>query len=448
MKKAGVGIRIEAMKWTWKLVVLVVMGPVGCVSMREGAEGVYEKQIGAVVTVVGYDPDKAMPQVSSGFFLAADRVVTARHALAGAERAEVRTSGGETLAVEGILAENQTMDVVMLQVEGGGVVWRRTARLSEGEPRIGQKLVAIGAPLGLEHTVSEGLISGIWQVPEAGQTLQHTVAVSPGSSGGPLFDMRGRVVAIQTGTITTGGDRNITAGQSLNFAVPARYIGELVAGELKGLAEGRKEVGAEWSPVVTRNVDRLGLRPFTRGDFAGARAYFEKRTEQKPEEADGWFRLGLCREHTQDLEGAMKAYRRCLELSPGHAVAGNNLGQVLLRRRQEREAVAAFRGALESKPDHLEALTGLAVACVNLKEYGEAIKAGEKAVRINDKQRVAYFALGRAYLGAGDRERAMKQLAALEKLDEKLASQLRGLMERGAETRPAGATTQSGDSGM
>jgi len=420
------------MRWA---LIFCVIATGGCVSGANttGAEGVYREQRGAVVTVVTYDPDKAMPQVSSGFFAAADRVVTARHALAGADRAEVRTADGQTIAVRGILAENQTMDVVMVEVALGGP--RRGARLAEEPPRVGQKLVAIGAPLGLESTVSEGLVSGIREVPDAGQAVQHTVAVSPGSSGGPLFDLSGRVVAIQTGTITAGGDRNITAGQSLNFAVPARYIRELVAGSLRPLGEARKEVAAEWVPAVTRNVDRLGLRPFTRDDFGGAAAYFQKRVEQSPQEADAWFRLGLCREHTRDWAEAISAYRKCLELDGKHYVAGNNLGQVHLREGRNREAVAAFRGALAAKSDYVEALTGLAMACNHLKQHSEAIEAAEKAVRLNEKQTVAHFALGQAYVGMGDRERAMKQVTVLEKLDGKMAEQLKGMISASATTR-------------
>lgn len=86
--------------------------------------------------------------------------------------------------------------------------------------RTGQKVVAIGGPKGLDLTISEGIISSLRQVDD-GTLIQTTAPVSPGSSGGGLFDMRGELVGIVT--------FQMSSGQNLNFAAPAEWIDSMQA---------------------------------------------------------------------------------------------------------------------------------------------------------------------------------------------------------------------------
>src|ERR1035438_8100458 len=79
--------------------------------------------------------------------------------------------------------------------------------------QVGEEVVAIGNPLSLESTVSNGIISGIRTVEEeGGKFVQVTTPISPGSSGGPLFNMAGEVVGITT--------LYLEGGENLNFAIP------------------------------------------------------------------------------------------------------------------------------------------------------------------------------------------------------------------------------------
>src|SRR5439155_24690357 len=87
----------------------------------------------------------------------------------------------------------------------------------------------IGNPLGLEGTVSDGLVSAVRDVPELGRMLQITAPVSPGSSGGPVVNMKGQVVGITRGLLK--------GGQNLNFAVPGDLVARLRSGPLICFAE-------------------------------------------------------------------------------------------------------------------------------------------------------------------------------------------------------------------
>jgi hypothetical protein len=85
---------------------------------------------------------------------------------------------------------------------------------------VGDHVGTIGAPLGLESTVSEGIISATWTV-NGTHIIQTTASISRGSSGGPLFNEYGKVIGLTTS--------EIREGQNLNFAVSARHIREMIA---------------------------------------------------------------------------------------------------------------------------------------------------------------------------------------------------------------------------
>jgi hypothetical protein len=101
--------------------------------------------------------------------------------------------------------------------------------------RAGDGVVAIGTPQGLDLSVSTGIVGAVRQIDEHLTLLQITAPISPGSSGGPLFDDHGRVVGVTT--------MFSAQGQNLNFAVPARYV--------TALLEHRRE------PVSTADFSRL-----------------------------------------------------------------------------------------------------------------------------------------------------------------------------------------------
>jgi S1-C subfamily serine protease len=82
----------------------------------------------------------------------------------------------------------------------------------------GERVFAIGAPLGLDLTISEGIVSSLRDMPQ-GRVIQTSAPVSPGSSGGGLFDAQARLVGIVT--------FQTRSGQNLNFAVPADWIAQM-----------------------------------------------------------------------------------------------------------------------------------------------------------------------------------------------------------------------------
>ena len=95
-----------------------------------------------------------------------------------------------------------------------------TSRIELNDNDVGLEVIAIGNPQGLSNTVSTGIVSAVRRVDSHTTVIQTTAPISPGSSGGGLFDLQSRLIGI-TSFLHTGG-------QSLNFAYPARYIKPLL----------------------------------------------------------------------------------------------------------------------------------------------------------------------------------------------------------------------------
>lgn len=157
----------------------------------------------------------------SGFIVDQEGLIlTNHHVIRNATNATVRLSSGDIYDRVSVLAVDERRDLAVLKISGFGLP---TLELGNSDSvRIGTDVIAIGSPLGLENTVSTGIVSGRRTEPKGFQLLQITAPASTGSSGGPVLLRDGRVVGIAASQF-----RN---GQNLNFAVPINYARGLLAG--------------------------------------------------------------------------------------------------------------------------------------------------------------------------------------------------------------------------
>jgi len=176
----------------------------------------------AVVLIQVYDKDGKKIGEGSGFYVSPLLVITNCHVLAGGSSATVKGQKGNTewvSTVKGALAFDQQNDLVLLAVDKRGADFLTLGNSQEVE--VGDQVAVIGSPLGLEGSLSEGIISAKRE--EVGgkrRFLQITAPISPGSSGSPVLDSSGKVVGIASA--------ELRGGQSLNFAVPAELAAQLL----------------------------------------------------------------------------------------------------------------------------------------------------------------------------------------------------------------------------
>jgi len=175
------------------------------------AAQVYAIAAKSVVVVESLSQSKRRAQ-GSGVVVGNGEVVTNCHVVLFADKIVVR-SGTAQHEARRRYADSER-DLCVLQVP----TLKLAAAPANGSANPGDRVFAIGAPQGLELSISEGLVSGLRQINNL-SVVQTTAAISRGSSGGGLFDESGRLIGITT--------MQARSGQNLNFAVPARYIAEI-----------------------------------------------------------------------------------------------------------------------------------------------------------------------------------------------------------------------------
>lgn len=177
----------------------------------------------AVVTVVPENAFGLDEGLGSGFFIDRTRVVTNYHVIDGASAVRIKLNDSTKLHAKHIVAQDSALDLAILEIDVP-TTWSMTPLpLLTQDPEQGQRVYVVGNPLGLEQSVSDGIVSSVRIVKDQGKQIQFTAAISPGNSGSPLLDANGKVYGVAR-TIVQGG-------QNLNFAIPSEQIRTLKIGD-------------------------------------------------------------------------------------------------------------------------------------------------------------------------------------------------------------------------
>jgi hypothetical protein len=170
----------------------------------------------AVVTIVTFDMNNKALGQGSGFFINKEGyLITNHHVLEGANRAIVKTQDGKECPIRLVVAEDEAVDLVKVLVDISDYSVH-FVNVKTAVPDIAEKIIVVGSPMGLDQTVSEGIISGFRKITNAVKVLQISAPIAPGSSGSPVVNMKGEVIGVVTSYLTKG--------QNLNFAVPGEYV--------------------------------------------------------------------------------------------------------------------------------------------------------------------------------------------------------------------------------
>ncbi len=171
-------------------------------------------------------------------------IVTNHHVIDNAKQLKIKLFSGTAYTEVELLADDANVDLAILKIdptkpaEGtAGEVGAVTLGDSE-KIVVGERAVSIGNPLGLEHTLTDGLVSSR-RMYEGRAWIQMSVPVSPGNSGGPVFNMHGEVIGITTAQLGGAFGR----AQNLNLAVPVNELKRLIKTEYPG----RRKIGESGS---------------------------------------------------------------------------------------------------------------------------------------------------------------------------------------------------------
>jgi serine protease Do len=192
----------------------------------------------------------------SGFFISADGyAVTNNHVVDSADKVEVTTDDGKTHTAKVIGTDPRT-DLALIKVDG--VSNLPYAKLSEGQPRIGDWVLAVGNPFGLGGTVTAGIVSARGRDIGNGpydDFIQIDAPVNKGNSGGPTFNTEGDVVGVNTAIYSPSG-----GSVGIAFAIPASTVKSVIQ-QLKDKGSvSRGWIGVQIQQVTPEIADSLGLK--------------------------------------------------------------------------------------------------------------------------------------------------------------------------------------------
>ncbi len=189
------------------------------------ADRIFRENSKAVVVVTPYDEKGNAIGQGSGFIVRADgAVVTNYHVISKARDIKVK-AGDKVLDVEGLIFTDKENDLVILKAKAKDMPVVKLGVIEKAN--IGEHVYVISSPEGLENTISDGLLSGIREIDKKREILQITAPISPGSSGGPVFNINGEVIGVVT--------LLIKEAQNLNFAMPVELIKDKINSKRVGI---------------------------------------------------------------------------------------------------------------------------------------------------------------------------------------------------------------------
>lgn len=190
--------------------------------VSKNSEKIYEDSKDAVFYIEVYDAKGEAYASGSGFFIDSDgTAVTNFHVIEGASSAYIQLASGGVYNVAGIYHYSVENDWAVIDVEGSGFSYLDIGK--NDTVVTGSQIYALGSPLGLQDTFSEGIISNTKRVIDGTPYIQLTAPISPGSSGGALLNKYGEVVGITSAYIESGQNLNLAVPLSIVDTTPASY---------------------------------------------------------------------------------------------------------------------------------------------------------------------------------------------------------------------------------
>jgi serine protease Do len=186
--------------------------------------------------------------LGSGLIIASDGyILTNNHVIDNAEKVVVKLSSGDTEYPAKVIGKDPQLDIALIKIDGNGLP---TAPLGDSDRlEVGEWVLAIGNPFGLDSTVTSGIVSAkerrIGQGPYD-SFIQTDAKINPGNSGGPLINMRGEVVGINSALFSETGEN-----MGIGFAIPINMIKEILP-QLKD----KGKVTRGWMGVIVQSVTR------------------------------------------------------------------------------------------------------------------------------------------------------------------------------------------------
>jgi len=307
-----------------------------------------QNDLKAVATIEALDSSGKIVGQGSGFFInSTGLLVTNDHVIRGASDVIAKLPSGAYYELQSLKHEDQSADIAILQFDA-----RDTPSVigfgNSDSLYAGEKVYAIGTPVGQESTVSEGNISN----PNQKGFVQFTAPISPGSSGGGLFEQNGSVIGITSAYIDIQTGPQAKEAQNLNFAVPINSLITTLSGG-ENLVEGSPafyysqgtlaDNKQQWDQAIADYTQAIKLDDkyvnaylglggdyYEKGDYQSEVKNFLEATKLAPTNPDAFYYLGTAYEDVGEYNNAVIAYKAAMAIDPNYKDAIHDLALVYL----------------------------------------------------------------------------------------------------------------------
>jgi len=407
----------------------------------------------SVVQVNVTGPEGAF--TGSGFVLDKQgTIVTNYHVIEDATAGRIVFSDRTSAPITGYLGVWPEKDIALVRVECPPEKLH-PLHLATSAPRQGERVAAFGSPLGLQKSMSEGIVSAVRESKELralgpikvnARVIQTTTPISHGNSGGPLVDMKGMVVGVNTMTFRPLG------GENVNFAVAAAELPPLLlaknetpsplpasdpaAGGVRRIlrrASAHMHAGDYDSAIVDyTEVIRLepknafaylnrGLAYASKYDFDSAIADFTEAIRLDPEYVSAYYWRGWAYSFKGDYDRCIADYTEAIRLDPEYASAYCGRGGAYHAKSDYDRAIVDYTEVIRLYPEYADAYCGRARAYMGKGDYDSAIADYTEVIRLYPKYALAYCGRARAYMGKDDYDSAIADYTEAIRLDPKNA---------------------------
>src|SRR5579864_4034422 len=212
---------------SWSVAAALLAAPMAAVSAPAPApapgapsiQELYRRASPAVVFITQVDAAGKTTSLASGFVVSPNGVIVTNHHVIdpdqGAVHIRVKVPRGDVYTDVRVIYAESRRDFAVITIKAAGLPALPVADSDKVE--VGDRVIAIGNPKGLELTLTEGIVESVRLDPQNGyRFIQHQAPISPGSSGGPLLNMKGEVIGINA--------FNFKNAQNLNGAIPINYV--------------------------------------------------------------------------------------------------------------------------------------------------------------------------------------------------------------------------------
>lgn len=208
--------------------------------------------------------------LGSGFFIDLEKgyLLTNNHVIDGADKIELKLANGETYAGK-VIGRDPNTDIAVVEVADNKFKREGLEALILGDSNSiteGSFVVALGAPFGLEASISFGVVSAIGrgnlQITKLGDFIQTDAAINPGNSGGPLIGVDGKVVGINTAIFSRSGAYN-----GIGFSVPSNLVRKIATSLINEGSVERGYIGVVFEPFKEEWAESLKIPKGTIGSI-------------------------------------------------------------------------------------------------------------------------------------------------------------------------------------